>query len=138
MYSFSQTFSAFLHPILPIKSLIRWGAFSNYFNIYNVISQNFKDVLSFCKCLETGLKLGLFPLAIACTCSLGTFVPTKVLHKTNPSLFCSHILVDVGGTSREEKQELSFTFSLKKQLLCPPLNRITLGQHKSDNNNKLI
>jgi len=29
-------------------------------------------------------------------------------------------------------------FSSIRQIQCPPLNRITLGQHKSDNNNRII
>ena len=31
-----------------------------------------------------------------------------------------------------------FNVNWKKQLLCLPLNRITLGQHETDNNNRMI
>ncbi len=46
--------------------------------------------------------------------------------------------------SYDEFKEISFKLhnlnlmSHKKTLQCPPLNRITLAQHKSDNNNRMI
>jgi hypothetical protein len=36
------------------------------------------------------------------------------------------------------KHQTLLMIIIKLLLQCPPLNRITLGQHKSDNNNRMI